>query len=80
MGVPYMYMKYIIFIAIVACAFSVGFFADASIKLIKGVEFGRVGMGSQEVKLYRVVDDTASTTCYVSTMGQWGAHSISCVK
>jgi hypothetical protein len=50
----------------------------AGVKLVKGVEFAQVGIGSDMVTISKFVD--GDTTCYVSRHGKFGAHGISCVK
>lgn len=52
--------------------------ASAAISLVKGTEFGRIGIGQDSILVYKIVDD--KTTCYVTKVGKYAAHAISCVK
>lgn len=70
-------MKYII-IAVVAGFFLLVVSAQAASIIVKGVEFARVGAGSEAIVVSRVVD--GDVTCYVTKQGKFGAHAISCVK
>lgn len=54
--------------------------ASAAIRLIKGTEIAQVYVHDSTDKIYlsKVVDGT--TTCYVTSYGEFGTHAISCVK
>lgn len=69
-------MKYVIVLLIVG-VLGVST-VEASKKLIKGESFASVGISSDQVTVYRVVD--GDTVCYVTRHDKYGAHAISCVK
>lgn len=71
-------MKTIIIISAVILFLGTYVVVDASKKLIRGEEIATVGMQSDPISVYKVVDGLA--TCYVTRHGKFGAHAISCVK
>ena len=54
--------------------------AYGAISLLKDTKIAEVGSTSYYVEVYKIEDKAASTTCYVSMMGKFGGHAISCVK
>ena len=54
--------------------------ASAAISLLKDVKIAEVGNDNYSVDVYKIEDKAASTTCYVTMMGKFGGHAVSCVK
>lgn len=52
--------------------------AYGAVNLVKGEEFAQVGLGSEAVTVYKIMD--GKTTCYVTKGGKTVYHAISCVK
>ena len=70
-------MKYIFYALVIF--FMLGVAVYASPALLPFEKVSEVGYGADSVNVYKVVDKTASTTCYI-TSSKSVFHAISCVK
>lgn len=52
--------------------------AYGAVALLKSTKIADVGIGTNTVEVRKVVD--GDTTCYITMVGKFGSHAISCVR